>query len=144
MVNLINALLCSRVIRDVEKNTISIIEIVENITFDTNLKDKPLVINTDLDLFTHWSRDNDNSPVESVFKVFYKIPNGEQDLLKEIPLDLTKHFFYRAIIHLNNIKINGSGTYYFIIKIINEKDEWVEIKSIPFLVLFKEEKAIAE
>lgn len=140
MIHLLNALLCSKVIRDAEKNTISIIEIVENITFDSGITDKQFITPIDLDLFTQWARENPEIPVESTFRINYLLPDGEISELKQIPINLSKYFFYRATLHLKNLKINGPGLYHFLIEIKTTNSEWQELQRIPFRVQLKENK----
>ena len=132
---LINAVLCSKVIRDAENNSINLMGVLENITLAAKEFPETITIPTSFEIFTHWMREDIQIPYEGSFRINYLMPGGESHQLIEMKIDLLTHSFHRAIIKIAGIKLHGPGLYGFQIEQKTD-DGYQALYTIPLLVTF--------
>lgn len=132
---LINAVLCSKVIRDAENNSINLMGVLENITLTAKEFPEAVRIPAGFEIFTHWMRDDVQISCVGTFRLNYLLPNGDSHQLMEMGVDLSIHNFHRAIIKVEGIEFHGPGLYGFQIELKTDEG-YQPLYTIPLLVTF--------
>jgi hypothetical protein len=136
--------LCRLSIVDRQRNNVSLIEVLEQITFEG--KDDPgagmLGLAFPLEIVSFWQR---SAPDEGeLFRVRLLIvsPAGEplnmDDDQLQYDVDLTQYQRFRMIATIPGLPFVGNGLYRFIVQIYDESSEqWEDVASLPLEVVMK-------
>lgn len=136
MIKHIFSTICNRTSIDKETNSLSIFNIIEQITIISE-PDKTVRIPLYFEVISQWTRSDENVPCIGTAKAYMCDPVGTSNMLVEINIDLTKNFFARTIIRISGIELRGPGMYKFHIDLKTENDAWSPITSVPFQVIYR-------
>lgn len=128
--------ICNRTSIDRETNSLSIFNIIEEITIISE-PDKTVRIPLYFEVVSQWTRSDENIPCIGTAKVFMRDPAGTSNKLAEIKIDLDKNIYARTIIRISGVELRGPGMYTFQIDLKTEKDEWSPITTVPFQVIYR-------
>jgi hypothetical protein len=121
------AVLCTRSIIDRQANSISLIDIVEQLNAPALPEGLALVPAT-FDLVTFWTRGDDNELEAGEGRVRMIAPNGTTTLTGVAQVDLAQHERVRNIARLNGLPLSGVGRYTVLVDFKrNGQDVWSEL-----------------
>lgn len=136
MLILLNALLCTKVIRDSDSNLISIIDMIENLNITKTDNNDNFQLQATFDFLAHWMITNQESKRIDQFKLFLEFPDKSEIELIAADMNFGDHTFLRSIIHINGMTIKGQGVYYFLVKLQDDKQYWQTVGKVPLVVSF--------
>ncbi len=139
MIKHIFSLICNRTSIDKDTNSLSIFNVIEQITVFSE-PEKTVQLPMHFEIISQWMRSEENIPCSSNAKIYLCDPQGISKTNVEIKIDLLKNIVGRTIIRVSGIELRGPGMYKFQIEIQQENTEWIKIASIPFLVIYKAPK----
>lgn len=126
--------LCSRSSIDSESNTLSLFEVVEEVTLD-GLITKPGAIPGPFDLVSLWSRARLDSPVEAETRWSLVSPTGKSLMEVAATIDLSQFHRVRARTRLAAVVIDSPGLYWFRGEAREAgAGEWTEVARVPLEV----------
>lgn len=137
MIKHIFSVICNRTSIDKETNSLSIFNVIEQITILSE-PDKTVRIPLYFEVISQWARSDENVPCIGTAKAYMCDQAGISNIPVEIKIDLTKNIFARTIIRISGIELRGPGMYEFHIDLKTEKDDWSPISSVPFQVIYKQ------
>lgn len=124
-------ILCRRTLTDANTNTLSIIDTVELIEFETNEEINALPI--ELEIVSLWWRTNPEEPENGKGRTQIVYPPTNESLIN-IPydIDLTKASRHRLLGKFVGIPFAGSGIYEIVIQILDETANiWQTVATLP-------------
>lgn len=136
MINHNFSLLCNRTSIDENSKSISIFDVIEQITVFAE-PDQTVRIPLHFEIFSHWMRSDLDTPATGVSRVFLRDPKGFSKKHLEINIELTETTFFRSIIRVSGIELRGPGKYNFIIKLKQKDEKWKKVAEIPFVVTYE-------
>jgi len=139
MINHQFSLICNRAVVDENSKSISIFDIIEQITVFAE-PDQTIHLPLHFEIFSLWMRSEMDTPAKEISRVSLKDPNGISKKHIEVDVDLTKSVFFRSIIRISGIELRCPGIYNFIIELKQKDEKWKEVSSIPFIVIYKPPK----
>jgi len=132
--------LCRFSVVDQQRNNISLIEIIEQLSAvgkvesDAEIQGLPFPV----ELVSLWTRTDLAIPEEGRARVRILSPEQEvlnQDESHEYPIDLTQFHRFRAMGKFDVLPYVGNGVYYFIVEYWNEQDDsWLKVASVPLYI----------
>src|SRR5262245_33165530 len=127
--------LCNSSAIDIESNSVSLHEIIEQLVVAGDApRDQTIGIPSPIDLVTLWSRTNLDVPEEGCRGRFrYMAPDGRQLIAGEYEI-LTGGQFRRSRnrSHIPTVVVHGPGLYEYIVEYITPAtEEWIEAARIP-------------
>ncbi len=131
------SVLCNKGIIDKKSNNISLIEIIEEVKFVTEIKGVSgeninLIGQMPVDWVTLWVRSNIEEPEKGSVKDFIVTPSGKTNVNKEYEIDLQNFKRNRAIRRIMLPPINESGIYLFLTQLKDEqRQRWNTVAEIP-------------
>ncbi len=130
------SVLCRTQITDKDRNTLSLIETIEQINFfseEDNLEGIP----AQMVIVSMWWRSNQSQPEEGYQRMLIASPTGEIILTSaNLGIDLNKSGRARIIINIDGLPFTEAGIYRFIIQYsMNENGDWVTSASIPLTIV---------
>lgn len=135
------SVLCSKGIIDKKTNNISLIEIIEEMKFVTEIQgiseesDINLVGQMPVDWVTLWVRSDVEKPEKAKVKDTIISPSGKTILEKEYEIDLQNHKRMRATRRVSLPPANESGVFLFLTQVNgDEKRTWNIVGEIPIFV----------
>lgn len=131
--------ICNRTSIDKETNSLSIFNIIEQITIFSE-PEEPVQLPMHFEIISLWMRSNEKIPCSSTAKYYLCDPQGISKTNVEIMIDLSNNLIGRTIIRVSGIELRGPGIYEFHIEIQQENGDWKQVASIPFLVIYKSPK----
>jgi hypothetical protein len=139
MIEHILSVVCDKASIDKDTNSVSIFNIIEQVTLVTAKEpsDANQVSGSiDFELLSMWTRGMTDVPEKGQARVSFIDPNGKKGKEIEVTIDLMDHFFYRTRIMANQVALSGPGKYRFEIEVKEDKaPQWRNVTSIPLLVL---------
>jgi hypothetical protein len=141
MIEHVWSVLCSRAILDRDTNSVSLIDIVEEITIQGPVlpseEGGTSAFTITMALVSLWRRDPEDQPTKGQARVLLFAPNGEP--LKEFSvysIDLSEKLRMRAFGNIPVFPFRGPGSYHFSIQLQDEREEeWKEVASIPLRLI---------
>lgn len=129
---------CRLSITDIQRNTISLIEIVEAVSFTgkfENSHDQPVGLPFPIELVSSWSRSQRDTPEVSRARILIYSPEGVALNLEEgheYSVDLSQYQRIRVMGGFDMLPFAGNGTYTFVVQQFNESNEqWESVATIP-------------
>lgn len=131
------SVLCETAILSKYSNNVSLIEIVEEITFSVEGEVQGLPLK--LSLVSCWHRTSLDQPEDAKERIVLLSPNGEELITGEIAVDLKEHQRSRNFFNLVGIPFAGSGTYDFVVQFQDSTvTEWQVAAVIPLEITRKD------
>lgn len=137
MIDHIWSILCSNTAIDYETNSVSIFNVIEQITI---IADAQLEIQLPIsfELISLWSRSDEKHPCKGRMRAVFCNHNGDRKDQAELDIDLGNVLFFRTRIKMNGIDLHGAGIYKFLIELQQEdENEWEQVSVQPVSVIFK-------
>lgn len=136
MIRHIWTVICSKSVIDQDTNSISLLEVLEQLNISgpklPKKKDKVVTIPLNFEVVTLWSRVSDDQPCRGNARIILFAPSGKK--IKEFKhnVDLTTYKRFRNRVKIIGFPFPESGIYNFQIQIKEEKDSnWKEVANIP-------------
>ena len=136
MIDHVWSVLCARAIIDKQTNSISIHDVIEQIT----IKGEPAsngLLPMQFDLVSFWIRSNPKEPTIGEMRMSFISPSGDKKMGLEGPIKLTDHERIRNIIRIENLPIHEPGRHYFTLEQKVDNDDWKQVAAIPLSVVFE-------
>lgn len=131
------SVLCGKSSIDSETNTVSILEVLEQLTIFTDIPDH-INLPIQFELFSLWTRENKDLPEQGQMRIHFCDPSNICKNQTESLVDLTTAIFYRTRIKVNGLELVGPGMYKYIIELRqNNKEEWETVAQLPLLVEYQ-------
>lgn len=134
------SVLCTRAIVDRQTNSLSLVDVLEQIQIDApppkagevGLVPMQHVVATLL------RRSELTQPAEGQMSLLVQAPDGTTILDQTRPANLMEHERLRVLTALRDFPVKSPGTYRFIVKLrCKDEPEWQQVASIPFEVVFR-------
>lgn len=138
MIEHIWSILCTGVVIDGETNTVSIHNVVEQLT----ILAEPIpngVLPIAVELITLWGRQKNNKPDDGIQRVIFETPSGKLIVYPDMKIDLSAVSRHRQRVKFPSLQIDESGWYYFKVELKNG-DKWKQVAAIPLEVTFESPK----
>jgi hypothetical protein len=136
MIDHIFSAICSASSIDTETNSVSLFNIVEQITIFGE-DELPNLVQIPLEVFSDWVRSDEEIPSQAKMRVFFCDLNNQCKQQTELDIDLTKVMFYRTRIRTIQIDIKGPGRYKVLVQISQDDGEtWNEVARLPLMISF--------
>jgi hypothetical protein len=138
------SVLCRLSIIDGQRNNVSLIEVMERLSFKGDFEieqNKIYGVPFPVELVTLWSRSDPDIPEASQARVLMISPKGQ--VLNEenghtYSIDLTEYQRFRAIGRFEGLPFVGNGVYKFLIQSFDEEHEqWINETSIPLEIVME-------
>jgi hypothetical protein len=136
------SVLCRLSIVDLERNNVSLIEIMERLLFRGEVveipEDQIAGLPYPVELVTLWSRSEPNTSEVSRARVLIFSPEGKSlnEAGQEYPVDLTQYQRFRAMGRFDVLPFVGNGFYRFVVQKFDEdNDRWIDVASIPLEIV---------
>lgn len=134
------SVLCRRASIDSVENTISLMDVVEQIlfTFPAGVSPPPTTgshaLGTKMQLASLWKRDHEGTPERGRIRVTLKTPRDPQPAIQpELEVDLEGGPHARVLVDVTSLLWRGTGEYSFQIE-LQEKRGWKTVAEIPLVV----------
>ncbi len=126
--------LCRRTLIDDQTQSLSMIDTVELIEFETNEEVSALPI--DLMLVSLWWRTEADQPENGKGRTQIIYSANDQSLINmEYDIDLTKAPRHRLLGKLQGIPFVGSGIYQIVVQVFDESvDAWQNVATVPLQI----------
>lgn len=129
-------IICSRAIVDQERNTISLIDVLEQINIklpdETKNDDAPVILPIPMTVASYWQRDTVGVAEHRRTRLTILDPDNHIMVQSEQGVDLTSHERSRNMLYIDKFPFRGEGAYLFVIDVLNEKsNEWDEVAVVP-------------
>ncbi len=136
------SVLCQLTVVDARRNTVSLIETIERLTFSAMEiapgEDRTLVFPLPIELASLWIRSDLDMPEENIIRVQIAAPSGEiLNIEQEFTVDLNEFQRYRALFTFNFLPYVGNGFYHFVVQWLDDDEEWQDAASIPLEVVME-------
>ena len=125
---------CQLRIDDKQSNNISLINVLEQVTFIS--EEGPKGIPIPINVVTMWRRSQLDQPEQATARLSLIAPNEESLFVQEHNLDLTEYQRLRNTGHFDGLPFSGTGTYRFVME-LQENGEWHKVASVPVEVIEK-------
>jgi len=139
MIEHIWSVVCGSTSIDKETNTISIFNVMEQITVFTN-ETKPFRLPAPFEIVSLWSRKNESTPCQGKMRLYYCDTDQNYEKQQELLIDLNEGIFYRTRVRFHGIELKGQGLYKFFVDLQQSGNEaWNRVATIPVLVIYQPE-----
>jgi len=138
MIDHLWTILCSRCIIEADTNSISLIEVLENVTVSAG--GQPRFFEANWTLVTHWRRQGESLPNRGRARVELIAPNGDSvgPIPVEYEIDLSNTERMRALVHIPFLPDCGNGLYRFRISLEAEgSPTWRDVFNYPIGITFQ-------
>lgn len=136
MIDHVWTVLCSKSIIDKDSNSISLLEVIEQIT-GRGVKGEA-VVPIPMELVSLWARTDPEKPARGRARVCLIEPDGSERDPFEIDIDLMTYQRSRTRFQMSGLPIRLAGRYYFRIEIHTQGEEgWGEVSRIPLEVVLQ-------
>lgn len=139
MVKHIWTVLCSSSSIDRASNTISLFNVVEQLTASELPIEWPVVIPLPLQIVTLWARLNPDEPAMAEAQLTLEKPNESKPLGPPYIINLTEHHRHRQIAQMGGIKLEGPeslGLWWFVVQ-IKDQENWKEVARVSLEVSYE-------
>ncbi len=127
------SVLCERALVDHESNSVSLIDVVEEISIDAPLPPEPVSVPLRLALVSYWTRTARDTPEQGHTRFLVQSPLGE--LLargRDIQVDLLHEVRAQTLGRIEVMPLQGEGPYHFIVEYRPLGDPgWTECTRVP-------------
>jgi hypothetical protein len=138
MIDHVFSVVCSGSAIDKETNSISIQNVLEQVTLFTN-ETGIITLPLSLEIFTLWILRDENIHCKGNMQVYFCTPNDECKNLAELEINLTEVLFYRTRIKSQVLQLKGPGRYKFLVKLKQDGSEsWETVATLPLIVRFNQ------
>ncbi len=139
------SILCSKALTDKNTNSVSLMEIVEQIAISPLPPNKQIIVPLTLDLVTLACRSDPATPEKQMARMTLLTPSGDSVEGIRFELDLTGSVRCRATLHMDGLPLEGVGEYTFLLEFLDEEsEEWTEIYRLPLEVAERDAEAKAK
>ena len=136
MIEHIWTVLCSRSVIDIETNNVSIQDVIEQITINSEpAQDGFLPI--PFELITLYIRKESNVLTKGTERVAFITPSGKSEIVSEGIIDLSSAERFRHRVKFPGLPLKEGGRHYFIIEVKEETNEWQKVATIPLTIVFQ-------
>jgi len=141
MIHHIWTVVCRNCLVDKDTNTISLIEVIEEVAVVADILSRPTppprqLANMSMPIFnvvSYWCRERDETPEKGRARLRVINPTGEAHLIGENEVDLTEFTRLRHVNKLLGLPGSSPGKYQFEISRL-EGDNWVPVFHLPFWI----------
>ena len=134
MIEHIWSVVCNGSSIDEETHNISLFNVLEQLRVFSDLSSS-IDLTIHLEIFSLWTRDDENVPTSGKMRVFFCDPNNDCKKKAELSIDLLEATLFRSRIRVENLELSISGKYKFLVELQqNGKDSWVQVASLPILI----------
>ena len=133
------AILCQNAVIDRDTNTVSLFNVVEEVTVPVappsgDISMLPGVVPATFELVILWSRSETDEPELGMGRIALISPDSTSSTPHELNIDLTQYLRWRSRIKFPGLPITGEGTYTFQIEFKSESSDWVQVFELPLRV----------
>ena len=137
MIEHIWSVLCNSVSVDIESGSISLFNVLEQITVLAK-EDEIITLPIRFELATLCTRENENIPMQGKLRFNFCDPKHICKQMAEMEVDLQQGLYFRGRMHFEGLQLNGSGKYKFEVHLQQENsDTWEQVATLPLLVTFQ-------
>ena len=131
------SVVCSHAVVDQRSHTVSLLDVVEEIT----VPDRPKtdgVLACRLDIISLWARSNFDVADRGQTRVIFSSPSGKRREISISKVDLSEHQRARTIVQLQSLPVSEPGRHIFIVECQGEGEtEWQQVAAVPVDVSFE-------
>jgi len=131
------SVLCLRCITDQDTNSLSLIEVLEEITLTGPLLGEGQTATSPFPIYlvSLWMRDPEDQPVDGAARLQFLSPLGDVIRSFEHPVELLEKPRLRTRANIANLPFSQSGTYSFRLQVREqETEEWRTVATLPLWV----------
>jgi hypothetical protein len=137
MIEHVFSVLCSQTSIDSETNTVSLFNVLEQLTVFTESTEN-IRIPIHFEILSLWTRQSPDVPERGKARIIFCSPSNQQKQQVEMTLDLSKATNYRSKLVSDGIELTGPGKYYFVVEFMGEsKQEWQTVARLPLSVNYQ-------
>jgi hypothetical protein len=137
MINHVFSVLCNKSSIDIDSNTVSILEVLEQLTIFTD-QAKGILLPIHFELFSLLTRAQKEQPAQGQLRINFCDPSGARVNQQELAVDLSSVIFFRTRTRFNGLELNDPGIYKFVVELKqSEETPWVEVAQLPLLVIYQ-------
>ncbi len=136
MIDHVWTVLCSRSVIDVDSNSVSIQDVIEQITVNA----EPVsggFLPIPLEIITLWARKEDEEPAKGIERLTFVQPSKKESVISEGEVDLSRAERHRHRIRLPGLPLSETGRHLFRVEIKEDDDQWHKVAAIPLSVRFQ-------
>lgn len=130
------SVLCARSVIDAETNNVSIQDVIEQITINSEPAENGF-LPFPMELITLWGRKEFDKPASGTERISFVTPSGKPTILSESKIDLSKVERQRQRVRFPGLPIGEAGRHYFRVEFTANGDQFSEVAAIPLTVQFQ-------
>lgn len=137
MIEHVWSLICNSSSIDEENHTISIFNILEQLSVFSNTPDM-VSLPIHLEIFSLLTREDEKVPAQGKMRIFFCDPADSCTQKAELDIDLKNAVYFRSRIRVDGLDLKGNGKYKFVVELQQKgKKAWEKVASLPLLINFQ-------
>lgn len=134
MIQHVWSVLCQSASIDVQTNSVSLLNTLENLViFGEPSKEMPFILSCEI--VSLWVREKEDEPASGQLQVYFVAPDGRDPQSAVLDIDLTKTTYHRTRLTIGALPLFSTGRFEFCIdfRLVGEED-WRPAARLPFLL----------
>jgi hypothetical protein len=136
--------LCERVLIDPETNSLTLVDVVEQLTLTPDdWPPQPSVLSVRLELVSLWFRETGDSDANIIARTVFETPAKKVLAQGAIEIGFPRDAeLARTTARFRDLPVEGAGTYLFRIERQRDADAWEEVTRVPLRIVFERSDAV--